>query len=172
MNRPILKFALWFTNTLYRWSLKNSTGHRPSKRTEEEEKNAQQNQPQQPVAKPYNCYSYVAPDPIISPLLMARVVEEINKTKEPDRMQSELNGCLECMRSRPAQGFIAYFMAELIQKGYPTEEATLRLMANLLHLGMLMERKAGPVVVIADSFPASLTPAAVPPPEPAGANRT
>ena len=88
--------------------------------------------------------NYVESDSSINAsVLMAAFQDHIDMMRDdPTNCQAMLNGCMEAYRSSEQISRAALMMfASLIGNGYPPDEAMIRVQANSLMLGILLERR-------------------------------
>jgi hypothetical protein len=81
---------------------------------------------------------YVEPDSSVTPLLIMAAIERCAKRHqdEPEREQATLNACLTSLRSEALMQNFASFQSSLLAEGLPVGEVALRMMANVLRIGM------------------------------------
>ena len=101
-------------------------------------------------------FGYTEPDPRINIWLIEAAMKDSasEALTDPQAVQATLNGLLESCRYHHTGEAFARMLGTLAASGYDTQEAFYRTMANVLRLGMLIERRlakgeCGPVAAAA-----------------------
>jgi hypothetical protein len=86
---------------------------------------------------------YVAANELINPMVLMSAQADMLKWKEsdPQTFQSNLNACMETLESEPTRTRLMVFVGHLIANGRKPEDAMIRSMANILLLGIVLERR-------------------------------
>lgn len=130
MKHAIVKILNWIIQTFFmpvlRWAATGIPQVQAIKESRESEK------------------EYTLADSRINPIvLMAAFQDHVDMMEnDPDNCQAMLNGCMESLRSSETIFNASLAMlGSLVGSGYPQEEAFIRMGANYILLGILMERR-------------------------------
>ena len=87
---------------------------------------------------------YVEADGRVNPLVVMSALEDHKQwlADSPEDCQSVLNACMESLRAESLHTTFVGMLGELTAR-YSLEEAMIRVLANAVLLGMLIEKRAG-----------------------------
>ena len=85
---------------------------------------------------------YVQPEGFVTPLVLMAAQKAVMQSAEdyPREFQGVLNACMESIGGSPIGGGLPMMFASLIAKGYQPDECLVRISANMVVLGMYLER--------------------------------
>lgn len=86
---------------------------------------------------------YVDGDPRISAWIFAAALDDAERQyqEEPEARQSTLNACMVCIRDDSIGGSWAALMGRLIASGHDPQEAFIRTAANIVTVGMFIQKR-------------------------------
>jgi hypothetical protein len=87
--------------------------------------------------------AYTEPMGIINPLVLMAARGDMFAflAEHPEAAQAELNACMEALRADSIRSPLLTMMGMLVGQGYPPDEAMVRMCANVLCLGLYLERR-------------------------------
>jgi hypothetical protein len=93
-------------------------------------------------AERFSRLGYTQPDGRINLYTISAAFDDCER-EDPERMQSTLNALLEVTRSETVGTRWVQFMGSLVASGHDPQEAMFRMLANVLRVGMMLERRLG-----------------------------
>lgn len=100
--------------------------------------------------------SYVTPENYVNPVVLAATQRDVAEflRVQPEQYQAVLNACLESIRGLPeVADSIPAFMGGMVASGHDPREALLRVCANFLLQGMVLQVRVGLEFPLTPAYP-------------------